>query len=213
MPKHDESTASPPVAAEVSGPPAAPPSAPDSPSALFEKMLESGPAPLPWPPGEPFVVDCTDASHPTLQGRVRIRWERPGRPAEELWVPTLHGQSIRKGDRLLVQVPHGATEPIVIGVIDGFLPRPEPARAPVARIELKRDEVFQVCSEDGQPLVQIIRDDQGPIVRLLQADTRIDLAGKLSISAAELELKATKGAVRIQASDDVNVIGEVVHLN
>jgi hypothetical protein len=48
---------------------------------------------------------------------------------------------------------------------------------------------------------------------LLQSDTRIDIKGKLSITASELELKALKGEVRIQASDDVNLVGETIHLN
>jgi len=39
------------------------------------------------------------------------------------------------------------------------------------------------------------------------------LKGKLSISAAELELKANKGQVRIEATDDINIVGEVIHLN
>ena len=80
-----------------------------------------------------------------------------------------------------------------------------------ARIEVKLDETLQVCSQEGQPLVEIIRDEKGPVVRLLQSDTRLDVKGKLSITAAELELKAVKGDVRIQASDDVNLIGEVIH--
>ncbi len=133
--------------------------------------------------------------------------------ASDLWVPTLHGLAIRKGDRLLVQMPYGGTEPIVIGVVDGFAPRPEPDRTTAARIEMKNDEVLQVCSQEGHPLVEIIRDEKGPVIRLLQADTRVDIKGKLSISAEELELKAVKGEVRIQASHDVNVVGEVIHLN
>jgi hypothetical protein len=128
-------------------------------------------------------------------------------------VPTLHGLAVRAGDRLLVQMPHGGSEPIVVGVIDGFHPRPEPDRTVAARIEVKQDEVLQVCSQEGVPLVEIVRDEKGPIVRLLQSDTRLDVKGKLSITAAEIELKAVKGEVRIQASDDVNVVGEAIHLN
>lgn len=56
-------------------------------------------------------------------------------------------------------------------------------------------------------------DGAGPIVRLLNGDTRLNLQGKLSITAAELELKASNGAVRIEATDEVSVMGEVVHLN
>ena len=185
----------------------------ENPSALFEKILDRDCPRRAWPTGEPFVAECTDARHPTLQGRVRIRWDGAGLTNEDLWVPTLHGLAVRAGDRLLVQMPHGGSEPIVVGVIDGFHPRPEPDRTVAARIEVKQDEVLQVCSQEGVPLVEIVRDEKGPIVRLLQSDTRLDVKGKLSITAAEIELKAVKGEVRIQASDDVNVVGEAIHLN
>jgi hypothetical protein len=185
----------------------------ESPSELFGKILETNTPRYPWPIGEPFVAECIDARHPTLQGRVRIRWDGARDSAAEMWVPTLHGQSIRKGDRLLVQTPRGSGEPIVVGVIDGFLPRPEMDRTIAAKIEVKHDEVLQICSQEGQPLVEIVHDEKGPMVRLLQSDTRLDIRGKLSITAEELELKAVKGEVRIQASDDVNVVGEAIHLN
>jgi hypothetical protein len=185
----------------------------DSPAKLFEKILEGNKPRLAWPAGEPFIAECIEAHHPTLRGRVKIRWDGGGKDPTEWWVPTLQGLAIRKADRLLLQTPHGEGEPIVVGVIDGFLPRPEPERSVAARIEVKQDEVLQVCSQEGQPLVEIVRDSKGPVVRLLQADTRVDIQGKLSITAAELELKAVKGEVRIQASDDVNVVGEAIHLN
>jgi hypothetical protein len=185
----------------------------ESPSALFEKMLEGKKTRPVGQLGEPFVAECIDANHPTLRGRVRIRLTETGVPGPSLWVPTLQGLPVRAGDRLLLQTPHGGSEPVVIGVIDGFLPRPEPDRSVAARIEVKQDEVIQVCSPEGQPLVEILHDAKGPMVRLLQSDTRLDVKGKLSITAAELELRALKGEVRIQASQDVNLIGEIVKLN
>lgn len=186
---------------------------PKSPTTLFGEILEKAPSKPSWPSGEPFIVECLDPRHPSLQGRVRIRWQGTCVEGVERWVPTLHGLAVRKGDRLLAQVPHGEAEPIVIGVIDGFLPRPAPERTTAAKLEVKSDEIFQVCSEGGQPLVEIIHDDKGPVVRLLQSNTRVDIKGKLSISAAELELSAVKGKVRIEASDDVDVVGETIHLN
>jgi hypothetical protein len=185
----------------------------DSPSRLFERILEGGQSRPRWPVGEPFVAECIDPRHPTLQGRVSVRWCWQGGDAEEVWVPTLHGLAIRKGDRLLLQMPHGADEPIVVGVIDGFLPRPGPTRRQGARLELKNDETLQVCDQDGHPLVEVVQNEGGPVVRLLQSNTRLDLNGKLSITAGEIELKAKQGQVRIEASDDVILVGEVVHLN
>jgi hypothetical protein len=210
--KREEGAAAAEKAAAHASPTSAAPET-ESPSALFEKMLEGNKTRPAGNLGEPFVAECIDANHPTLRGRVKIRLAGTGAPGPSLWVPTLQGLSVRSGDRLLLQTPYGGSEPVVLGVIDGFLPRPEPDRTVAARLEVKPDEVIQVCSQEGQPLVEILHDAKGPMVRLLQSDTRLDVKGKLSITAAELELRALKGEVRIQASQDVNLIGEVVKLN
>jgi hypothetical protein len=168
-------------------------------------------------PTPAFVALCIDARHPTLAGRVKIRRELPDAPANtddrERWVPVLHGLSIRVGDRLLMQRAEGLNEPIVVGVIDGFFPRPEPARPPGQRVVLERDEAMHVESPDGQVLLEIVQDEAGPVVRLLGDATRVELAGKLSIKAAELELEASHGAVRIEATDELRLIGETIQLN
>jgi hypothetical protein len=44
-------------------------------------------------------------------------------------------------------------------------------------------------------------------------DVRLELKGKLSIRAAELELEATRGNARVEASDRVCLVGELVELN
>ena len=168
---------------------------------------------LPTP--QPFVAWCTDVTHPSLPGRVKIRRE-PAAGAHEAepehWVPALHGLDIRVGARVLVQSAEGCPEPIVIGVIDG------PAHAEVppergAAVVLGREQAVRVESPDGQALLEIVQDEHGPIVRLLGGASRIELPGKLSISAAELELKASSGSARIEASDEVQVCGKVIHLN
>jgi hypothetical protein len=213
MPIKDEHAANPEKAVAATEAPALPARGDHSPSELFSRILEGNKARPAWPVGEPFVAECIDSRHPTLQGRVKIRWAGGSGDAVEMWVPTLHGLVIRNGDRLFLQMPQGQNEPIVVGVIDGFLPRPEPSRVVGARLELGNDETLQVCGQDGQPLVEVVRDEKGPVVRVLQADTRLDLNGKLSITAAEIELKAKNGQVRIEATDDVRLVGEMVHLN
>lgn len=171
-----------------------------------------------WPAESSFVATCVDAHHPTLLGRVKVhagdpaaRWGADDPAA--WWLPTLHGLTIRTGDRLLVQRVAGGDEPIVVGVIDGFLPRPEQRHFVGPQLELKADEVLRVNGKDGQALLEIAQGQGGTMVRLLQADTRIDLPGKLTISAAELELNARSGSVRIEASDEVALIGELIQLN
>jgi hypothetical protein len=183
----------------------------ERPNNLLTDLLDAGIAPH-WPSDTTFVARVTDARHPTLMGRVKVICE-DGPEQPERWVPTLHGQTIRVGDRVLMQKPAGSAEPIVIGVIDGYLPRPEASHRPGPRLELQRDEALQVCTPEGIPLIEVTQDDEGPIVRLLQKDTRLALPGKLSITAADIELRAANGEVRVEASDDVRVVGENIHLN
>jgi hypothetical protein len=102
---------------------------------------------------------------------------------------------------------------IVTGVVDGFAKRPELDKREVARIELQPDESVRVVSREGQALLELAHDQHGPIVRLLEPDVRVELAGKLAIKAEQIELEATQGEVSIKASADVVVRGEVVRLN
>jgi hypothetical protein len=170
-----------------------------------------------WPIRAPFVAWCVDAHHPTLLGRVKVALQhshpKPDAPGDELWLPALQGLSVRAGDRVLVQHALGSPEPIVVGIIDGFLPRPEPETLTGARLELAPDETLLVHTREGQRLLEITPSLAGYLVRLLSAEARLDVSGKLSISAAELELEATRGSVRIEASDHVCVVGETVRLN
>jgi len=60
-------------------------------------------------------------------------------------------------------------------------------------LEMKRDEALQVNAENGQPLLHIARNQQGPVIRLLQADTQVELPGKLRITAGAIEMRARAG--------------------
>lgn len=173
------------------------------------------PAPVQRPglPEGPCVGTCVEPKHPALSGRVKVQLVEGSGVAVDRWLPTLHGLTFRSGDRVLVQQPVNSEEAIVVGVINGFLPRPALERHTGASIELQRDETLRVHTEDGQVLVEIVRDESGPIVRLCQKDVRLDVAGKLSIIADELELAAAKGNVVVEASDRVQLVGELIELN
>jgi hypothetical protein len=165
-----------------------------------------------WPEGH-VVATCSDDRHPTLAGRVCVRWEDTWGHVCETWAGTLNGLSVRVADRVLVlKIPH-ELDPIVVGVVDGFSRRPESPRLIAQVLEMRRDETLQVNAVNGQPLLQITHNQQGPVVRLLQADTQIDLPGRLCIAASAIDLRARQGAVRIDASDDVDIVGEAIHLN
>lgn len=162
---------------------------------------------------EGLVGRCMDDRHPTLAGRVLVRWNDSAGKEVERWIPTLQQVPVRVDDRVLLMRPENFDEPVVTGVLDGFTRRPEPDRETAASLELKQDEAVRVAGAHGEPLIELYRDDSGPVIRLLQEDVDIEFPGALRMSAARIELEATRGSVDIEASDDVNVDGELINLN
>ncbi|WP_106088922.1 hypothetical protein [Enhygromyxa salina] len=166
-----------------------------------------------------LVGECVDDRHPSLQGRIRVRLSDPD--PRERWVPRLQGLAVRVGDRVLMIRPDNSAawgeetgdEWIVTGVVDGFAKRPRVEKQAAANIELQPDEAVRVVSREGQALLELSHDQDGPVVRLLEPDVRVELAGKLAIKANQIELEAEQGEVSIKASADVVVRGEVVRLN
>lgn len=166
----------------------------------------------PGPPaGEQWIAECVDPRHPTLSGRILVRWE--GEAAARRWVPTLQDVPVRKGDRVLLSRPENWNEPVAVGVLDGYARRPEIDRREAAALELERDECLRVRSSNGEELLEIHRDREGPVVRLLRADVDLELPGALRLAAEDISLEARQGRVTVRATDDVVVKGEVVRLN
>lgn len=161
---------------------------------------------------EGLVARCVDDQHPTLAGRVLVHWEDGGDEVEK-WVPTLQHVPVRIHDRVVLVRPTNFGEPVVIGVLDGFTRRPEPDRETAASLELKRDEAVRVSGADGSPLVELFRDDSGPVIRLLQEDVDLEFPDALRLRASRIEMVAERGSVDITANDDVNVDGEIINLN
>lgn len=163
-------------------------------------------------PGEVIVGECVDARHPTLVGRLLVRWAAAG-GEQERWLPSLHGLAVRAHDRVLVSQPSNWPEPIVTGVVDGFAMRPEIPRTEALRIALHSDEVLRIATADDKPLVEVFASETGPVIRLMTDGVDLELPGALRISAASIDLVARQGEVRVNATDDVIVQGENIHLN
>ena len=194
------------------------PAAPEAASTLLEEMLPelgaTGQAThAPSRSSAPRVGECTDATHPTLVGRVKVRIAMVDGTVDERWLPALHGLSVRKGDRVLVVQPDNWPEAVVTGVVDGFAARPEVPREPAAALTLLPDETLRVMASDGRGLLEVHATDAGPVLHLLEKDLDIELPGKLRVRAEAIELAARQGTVKIAATDDVQVEGEVIHLN
>lgn len=177
------------------------------PETLERPDLALGVAPR-WP--DSVVATVTSTAHPTLPGRVRCAME--GRE-ESRWLPALQGLSIRPGDRVLVMRAEGFAEHLVVGVVDGLAPRARPLSEAGPRLAMLPDEALRIETAAGTPLIEVRSGETGPVVRLLSRDLAIETEGHLRISAATLELEARRGGVRVDASDDVVVAGETIHLN
>lgn len=183
---------------------------------LTEPRSERSAAPA---TGASLVAECLEAKHPTLQGRVRVRWSdgtgdrSDARDERTRWVPTIQNLPVREGDRLLLVRAANWDEPIAVGVLDGFARRPEPKRDEKATLELRRDECVRVRSRDGHGLVELHQSDEGPVVRLLQKDVDVELPGDLRLTAEDIALRARQGRVSVRATDDVVLEGETVRLN
>jgi hypothetical protein len=158
------------------------------------------------------VAECIDDAHPTLAGRVRVRW-RTAAGEHDAWIPTLHGAVVRAGDRVLVQQPDDWPEPVAVGVLDGYARRDAPPWRAAATLELRDDEAVVVTDAAGTPIVEVARGERGPLVRLVGADVDVEVPGRLRVRAAELALEATVGNATIDAQGDVVVRGEVIELN
>ena len=187
-------------------------------SPLDEMLEEASPAlaePRLRVPGitTSLVGKVIDDRHPSLRGRVRVRWSDLEGQIFERWLPALQGLPVRVSDRVLLTQPSNWPEYVVTGVIDGFARRSEIDREEKASLELERDEVLRVKSKSGEDLLELFDTETGPVVRFVSPDVDLDLPGKLRIRAGSIELEAKRGQARITASDDVVVRGETVHLN
>ncbi|MGE0792216.1 MAG: hypothetical protein AB7S26_41470 [Sandaracinaceae bacterium] len=203
----------------------------NAPEATAERLEEAAPTPaltrmledegahatpteaLPPLRTEHLVGEVVDTKHPTLTGRVRVRWTDLDGHLYEKWLATLMGLPVRVGDRVLMTRPANYPERVVTGVLDGFSRRPEVERASAATLELQRDEALRVTSARGQALLEVYEDERGPVVKLLTGDVDLEMQGALRVRASAIELEATQGQAKITASDDVVVKGETVHLN
>ena len=164
-------------------------------------------------PHSALVGECSEERHPTLTGRVRIRWKGGDGQSCEEWLATLHGITVRVADRVMLLHPANWPEPIIVGVVDGFAVRPEYARVPGPSVPLARDEACYVTTVDGEKLLEIYQTESGPVVRLLTGDVNLELSGKLRIEAESIELNAKKGGATITATDDIVLRGEMIALN
>ncbi len=160
-----------------------------------------------------LVGECLAEKHPTLSGRVQISWRDAEGEPHQRWLPVLAEVVVREADRVLMVRPGNWPEPIVVGVIDGLEDQRERPVVPGAVLEIKRDETVTVMSDEGEPFLEISPGRDGPKLKILKRNVDLEVPGRLRMKAESIELQAKRGEVRITASDDVMVKGEIIHLN
>ncbi len=81
---------------------------------------------------------------------------------------------------------------------------PEKPVRHVPVVVLAKSECLTVVSSEGQPLLEISYNDNGPSIRLAQDSLRLECPGTLDLAAKNIML---------QASEDVTVQGQTIRLN
>jgi len=163
--------------------------------------------------GGTAIGHCLSVNHPTLNGRVQVSWEATNHRQETMWLACLKGVTCRPQDRVLLSHPSNYEEPVVIGVLDGFSRRPPPQEIGGPSLALQRDEALTITNPEGEALFKVSQDDDGAVIQLLNPNCHLRVAGKLQVTAKQLELKAEEGRAEISASEDVVLQGEHVRLN
>ena len=185
------------------------------PAALLREVIKTTAAAAPAQDTGTLVGECLEDEHEVLRNRIKVGWIDPGGDPRQAWLAPLRNLVVRQGDRVLLTRPANWPEPLVTGVLDG-LHRPGPTPAGLRQgpsLRLRADERVRVAGEQGQDLLELRQSEHGPVLRLLGPDLDLELPGRLRLSATEIALVARRGDVRVDASDDVKVRGEVIELN
>lgn len=179
--------------------------------ALLDEHRARAEAPIPGPTC--LMGRVLDDRHPTLPGRIHVRWQTAQGNTCERWLLTVQGLPVRTEDRVLMLYPQGSDEPVVTAVLDGFARRPAPQRTSAAQVELRRDETLRIVGAKGEPLVEIHEGDSGPVVTVLHEDLELAVPGRVRIRGKQVQIEATEGRVEVDASDEVALRGEMIKLN
>jgi hypothetical protein len=159
------------------------------------------------------VGDVLDTHHPTLPGRVLVRWLDDKVTTQEDWLEPERHLSLVKGDRVLVTRPAGWREWIVTGALGrSAAPEAQPA-ASTQTLRLGPGEGLTVEGHDGTPLVTLHHGPQGPRLEVNSDSLEISARQKLKLSAQTIELMSGDGGMELRTEGDVVVRGRFIRLN
>ncbi|MBZ5709406.1 hypothetical protein [Nannocystis pusilla] len=165
-----------------------------------------------------LIGECLDTHHPHLPRRVFVQLQGADGQAPAAWLPTLADLRLRAGQQVLVSKPLNWPEPVVVGVLAGRVHEPASAGPTLPaesgpELRLGAGESLTVKGPDGRPLLQIAATVNGPELRLMQANTAVEVAGCLRFGADRIELNARDGGVDIRTDGDMIVRSHVIRLN
>jgi len=153
-------------------------------------------------------AECLEDCHPTMNARVKV-----ATGSSSYWVLCLTNIRPRVGDRLLVAQVGSEGERLVVGVVDGLRERTPPHPAGVQTRRIRDDEAVIIESPGGEPLVEIRAEAGRTTLRIIAKKTRFEATGHLELAAESVAIVASKGPIKLTATEDVRVVGETIELN
>jgi hypothetical protein len=181
-------------------------------AALGKPELER--SPQDQPTGTLLVVgDVLDTHHPTLAGRVLVRWLDDKVVPQEDWLEPERHLSLVKGDRVLVTRPAGWREWIVTGALGRRPAAAAPAAPATQTLRLGPGEGLLVEGHDGAPLVTLHQGPQGPRLEVSSDSLEISARQTLRLSAHTIELISSDGGLELRTDGDAVVRGRFIRLN
>jgi hypothetical protein len=166
-------------------------------------------------PNHSLVGEVIDTHNPDLRAHVLVRWLSDEGQVGERWLKCVRGAMPRRGDRVLLEQPANWPEKLVTAIIEGPSSGGsiEENNNAGYQLELEQDQCLRINDVEGKPLVDIYSSSQGPVVRLLNENVDIEVAGKLRFKAATIELEAGRGGVDIRTEADTVVRSRFIRLN
>jgi hypothetical protein len=162
-----------------------------------------------------LVGEVIDTHNPDLKAHVFVRWLSGEGEVCEGWLKCVRGAQPRRGDRVLLEQPANWPHRLVTAVVEGISADGQFEEIGDAshRLELEPEQCLRITDFEGNPLLDIYASSQGPVVRLLNENVDIEVAGKLRFKASAIELEAGRGGVDIRTEADTIVRSGYIRLN
>lgn len=125
----------------------------------------------------------------------------------------LDGVVIEVSDEVLLIQPANRSEPLVVGTVNRQR-KMNSSSTPATSLVLAEGQSIRITDATGTPLLEVSTDAEKSRLRCLQTDVCFEVAGKYSVEADEIELRARHGSLQLEAAqDDIVARGQYIRLN